>query len=883
MKRRAVIMLALMVIAAVPSVAPAVEPETKTGDAGAAELLLVQLRLNGVLLPDYEDALAEADGGLWLPLEPLVRTGEGSVETVAAGAYRFELGLALPEVDIEMNRQRLRVGGREQPWPDEGFALETGRLLVSKDLLELWYGFEIALSDDRLTVDVDSQRPLPGDLRRLRERRWQRFNQKDYRTDSAYVSLESPYTAWGTPRGDLRGSLGHNNRDDSPRGSLSGAFEAEAAYLSNRIFFSADDQNNLNSLRWSAGRQSPDGDVFGIPNLHRLRFGDVSGFRLPLQGGRSGRGVSFSTAPLKRPDLFDVMVVEGDALSGWDAELYSGGQLIDFQTIEENGRYRFADVPLGFGRNELKVVLYGPEGQIQERILRRDIASGQLLPGELQVRGSILDAGRVMFPLGRESSDSGKQINLRADYGLSRWLSTGAFIGVEPQPQRLAEEELTITNTGVSLQPVFGAALSELIIVTQDTGGNAFQGSLQVPVAGLNVSTRLAQYSDEYRSPGALQSGRAVDSRFELRTGFGLGRLGSVTAEYDRLGLDAAAVRHELSPTLRHRMRGVSFSHEVTLSKQDEQRSSRYRLLASQRLGAWNGRAQLRAAGRDLSDLSVSSLNAGIDYRDADGRNYGAGSRYTLSSDQYSLSGRYSQQLGRGQLGFSGSVDQSGNWGMGLTYAIALGIGHAGRRSLTWLNQGAGSGGAAALQIFEDLDNNGLFEPDNDRPMAGAGMQVNGRPTSHVSDENGWLLLPSLPTDRPVRLTLDRDSLMDPFLTTQTPRLLVQPRPGYTLGLPLPLQDSGFLTGTVLRNGRPVAGALVQATRFDGVTVETTFSLSDGYFSFETLAPGEWRLTVAPETLGPGWKTSEVALLVESGQSHDGLTIELTVTEPALP
>jgi hypothetical protein len=119
-KRRAVIVLALVIIAALPALAPAVESESDTGNAGAAELLLVQLRLNGVLLPDYEDALAEADGGLWLPLEPLVRTGEGSVETVAAGAYRFGLGLALPEVDIEMSRQRLKVGGRDQPWPDDG-------------------------------------------------------------------------------------------------------------------------------------------------------------------------------------------------------------------------------------------------------------------------------------------------------------------------------------------------------------------------------------------------------------------------------------------------------------------------------------------------------------------------------------------------------------------------------------------------------------------------------------------------------------------------------------------------------------------------------------------------------------------------------------------
>ena len=873
-------MLGLVIATALPSLAPATEP--RTDSAGTAELLLVQLRLNGFLLPDYQDILAEADGRLWLPIEPLIRTGEGVVETTVAGVSRFALGLSLPELDIDMPQQRLRLNGHEQPWPDEGLVLETGQLLVAAALLEQWYGFEIALSDDRLSVDVDSQRPLPSDLRRFREQRWQRFNQKDYRTDSAYIPLDSPYTAWGTPRGDLRLSVNHNKSDASTRVNLSGAFEAEAAYLSNRVFFSADDQNHLKSLRWSAGRQSSDGNVFGIADLHRLRFGDITGFRLPLQGGRSGRGVSFSTAPLERPDLFDVTVIEGDALSGWDAELYSANQLIDFQTIEADGRYRFEDVPLGFGRNELKVVLYGPEGQVQERVLRRDVASGQLLPGELQMRGSMLDTGNVMFPRGRGPSDTGQQINLRADYGLADWLATGVFVGVETQPRKLSDDEITLTNTGISLQPVYGATLSELIIVTQDSGASAFQGSLQVPVGGLNVSTRLAHYSNDYRSTAAQPSDRAVDSVFDLRTGFGLGRVGSVTAEYERLALEAGTVRHQLSPTLRHRTQGISVSHEFTFTEQDQQRSSRYRLLASQRRGQWQARVQLRAAGRDLWDLSASLLNAGIDYRDTKGRRYGASSSYTLSSDQYSVSGRHSQQLGRGQLGFSGSVNQSGDWGIGLTYVISLGLGHDGRRPLTWLNQGAGSAGAATLRIFEDLDNSGYFEPENDRPTPGAGMTVNGRPSPHVSDENGWLLLPSLPTNRPVRLTLDRDSLMDPFLTTQTPRLLVKPRPGYTLSLPVPLQDSGFLTGTVMHNGQPIAGALVRTTRVDGVTTETTFSLSDGYFSFETLAPGEWRLTVAPETLGPGWQASEVTVLIESGQSHDGLTIELTSDQSAV-
>ncbi|MDR9453581.1 MAG: hypothetical protein RI542_06585 [Wenzhouxiangella sp.] len=50
-----------------------------------------------------------------------------------------------------------------------------------------------------------------------------------------------------------------------------------------------------------------------------------------------------------------------------------------------------------------------------------------------------------------------------------------------------------------------------------------------------------------------------------------------------------------------------------------------------------------------------------------------------------------------------------------------------------------------------------------------------------------------------------------------------------------------------------------------------SFSLSDGYFAFETLAPGRWRLRIEPDSLPEGWTSSEVEVEIESGSGTDGI------------
>lgn len=856
-------------------------------DSGQADFLLVEILLNGYPLPDFEDALTTRDSLLLLPVEPLVRAAEGMYSSPDTGIYRIALGDRELVADINGTGLQVQMNDKTQTWPESRFRLQGGQLFLEAGLLHDLFGLDWEFEPSVQRVTLRSERPLPADLRRLREVRWRRFSRPSVEADVSYFPVVDPYVAWGAPRGDLRSSLTTKRDTDSLAASLSGAFEVEAAYLSNRLFFTANDDEGLRSLRWTGGRSSPDGNVFGLEDLHRLEFGDVSPFRLPLQGSQGpGRGVTFSTAPVERPDLFDVTVIEGDGLPGWDVELYRGSELIDFQTIGEDGRYRFDDVPLGFGGNRFHVMLYGPQGQVQERTFQRSVAGGQLLPGELHLRGSLVNTGREMFPIGDSQRDTGKQLNLRADFGLSPFLTAGLFMGAQRQPwsrlqdlQRLVEsdieagESLDLLTTGVNLRPVFDTAVSEFNLLSQGNGEAAFQGSLRVPVAGLDLSARFDQYSDGFISTERSRSiNQKFDNRLALRTGHGLYSFGSLTWEYDRYGLSRGGIRHELSPTLRHRLAGLSLSHELALIREPDREQRQYRLLASHRNGALTSRFQLQGGSDSLSGFAFQSVSTNANYQLSGPTNMGANISYSMQTGDYNLGGRYNSRLAAGLFSIRGSVSRSGDWLAGLTYTLSLG--DNGRRAFAPLPYGSATGGAVALQIFEDLDGGGSFSKSTDRPVSGAGVLVNGRPTEHQTDESGWLLLSSLDNDRPVRISVDRDSLKDPFLTAERPRIVLQPRPGYTHKLAMPLLDGAFVSGRVVNGRRSVAGLPITAFRSDGFAQESTISLSDGYFSFEALSPGLWEITVEQEALPAHLKASRASIRIEEGNAYEGVRIE---------
>jgi len=116
------------------------------------------------------------------------------------------------------------------------------------------------------------------------------------------------------------------------------------------------------SLRFTAYRNDHTGGLLGPLKATQVAIGDVQTQAGQLIGQTSvGRGAFVSNQPIGRISRFSTTTLRGTLPNGWDAELYRNGQLLAFQQSNGDGRYEFLDVELFYGRNELEVVLYGPQ------------------------------------------------------------------------------------------------------------------------------------------------------------------------------------------------------------------------------------------------------------------------------------------------------------------------------------------------------------------------------------------------------------------------------------------------------------------------------------------------------------------------------------------
>ena len=841
--------------------------------------VLVEVTLNGRPLADFHDMYTAPNQRQWLPIEAIVRAGEGSVASEHAGHYRFTLGEGRPVIEVDTTNQTLVVDENRVNWRGDELMTKDGLLYADATLIEQWYGISANLGDERLNLALESERPLPVDLRMLREQRWRNFEQPDAATTKRYRALEYPYRSWGNPRATVQLSTSASNASSELPLSASGTLNVEAGYLSNRIFYSADDDDGLKTLRWRGGRDSVDGEVFGISGLHRLHFGDVSGLRIPLTSrGDQGRGLRFSTAPRSRAELFDVIRIEGDALLGWEAELYRGSELIDFQSVSDDGRYDFEDVPLGYGANPFRVVLYGPSGQIEERIVERTIPQSQLRTGELSLRGSAVQAGRSMVNLDRQSHTDGYQLDLRADYGLFPRLTTSGIVRVAKDPQDTldsGDSKVRRTTAGVVLQPNLGALRTELVGLRQRQGGSAQQLDVRLPLTNTaGVSANYRHYSDQFLTTRRELSGGLIERRYTVRGRQQLGRMGGF--EFGSLGIAYTHNQFQQNPALdeydvkwRHPIGNIRIAHTLSQTRQAANRSTNYRLLGSYRNGDLTARGRLRADGPRANALSVSNIGASLSVDLNENRRITGNADHNVLSSNESFGLSLSQGIDAGRIGVSTNMSNSGDWSLGFRINLGLGLSHPDHPRL--IPPHTANTGALAISARVD-----------DRPLEGIGFKVNGRQHPARTNDAGEVVIGGLPVHRESRIALDRDTMVDPFLTPLSPRISLVPRRGSTHAVDMPFADAASASGHARRaDDSPLQGVEIVAERTDGMDRVATRSLSDGYFAFDVLSPGQWQIQVSPDEIPDDWITPAVKLELDPGEQHFDILVTARRSAPS--
>ena len=729
---------------------------------------------------------------------------------------------------------------------------------VDTRALSRWFGIDFTPDLYNSTILLETERDLPFMQAMERKSRAARLRDKKPATFdlSQYPTADMEYKPWRTPSVDvvarIGGRTGGITSQQTTRVELFAAGEALGASYSARL---ATNENLApQALRVRAFRNDPQGGLLGPLAATQLAAGDVETLAGRLTGQTAvGRGAFVSNRPLDRAQRFSATSLRGVLPTGWDAELYRNGQLIAFQTDRADGRYEFLEIDLFFGRNDLEVVLYGPQGQIRREKTTIPVGFNQIEPGQTFYWAGIVQNNRDLIQLDDEflAVDQKWRWGVGVERGLDK--RTSAMVGAQSlffNGERRTYAEAALSRTLGSLQlelagaHEFGAgSVAELNALGQignfNFGADALVtfGDFQSEFANDQIDHRVGFNFDTSLRFGKIRVPvQGVLSRGRRRDGTKVNR--ALTTASIQAG------RTALSVQLDHQS-DVQDDPDDDGGGSPGRDETRIRLLANTRFRdlRLRGNATFQAYG---PQAGLESVDVRMDMDLDEVSELQGQFQYIAPSDEVRLTAGYTRRFDQLSLRGNAFVTSRGEVGANVQVAFSLGPNPSGGGIRVTQNKLARSG-QAAVTVFRDDDGNGRRDPGEELRkdvMVEAGL----RSTEAVTGENGRTIVDDLNPFRPVLVSVDETTLGDPFLAPAVKGIVVTPRPGIVAQIELPISPSGEVDGVLLSpSGVEQPGVKLELISPDGLVSGTTVTEFDGFFLFERVPYGRYQMRVAAE------------------------------------
>ena len=744
--------------------------------------------------------------------------------------------------------------------------MNTGRAPVSEDIydtpegwcvdtdaLTQWFGLTFRPDLYNAIVRLESDEELPFMQAIERRSRAARLRSRPAQFDlSQYPNADMEYRAWRTPSLDVVAQAGARTGEGGRSGAegrieLYAAGEALGASYFTRV--ATDDQLNPQAVRVRAYRNSPEGGLLGPLDATQVAIGDVETVPGRLTGQTSiGRGAFVSNRPIGQNSRFSTTTLRGTLPAGWDAELYRNGQLLAFQDDRGDGRYEFIDVELYFGRNELEVVLYGPQGQIRRDKSSVPVGFNQIEPGQTYYWAGLLQDNRDLFDLG-----NGIQIGpqkWRWGVGVERGLDqrTSARVGVQSlyfdgARRRYAEGAVMRSLGAMQLELAAAHEFGAGAVAEVNALGRAGRFNF-----GANALASFGNFTSEF-AEGSIDYRAGFNFDTSLRLGkFSLPLQGDIShsklkdgSEVNELLMTTSvtAGRFAMSAQLSHQQRTAS---PTTPSRTD----TRIRFLANSRFKDFRvrGNATFLTTG---ADKGLESATVRLDTDLGEDAELQGQIDYTARVDEFRLTAGYTRRFDEFSLRGDAFVTSRGGVGAAVQLAFSLGPDPV-SGGIRVTNNKLARSGQAAVTVFRDDNGNARRDP-GEEVLPDVSVEAGLRSTDAITGENGRAIVDDLRPFRPVLVGIDESSLEDPFLAPSSKGIVLTPRPGIVAQIELPISPTGEVEGSILNtSGVNQPGVRIELVDNRGAVAAQTISEFDGFFLFQRVPYGQYRLRVAEET-----------------------------------
>ncbi len=753
-------------------------------------------------------------------------------------------------VQVDLASGRAEVGDRQVTLEGDDVIRVRGRLFLSLKGVATLFDIQIEPDYRALLLDLDSADPLP-------------FEEKLQRRDRAARILRSktppstlpptPGVAPRVPILELQSTRRLQVRDSgTSQQSGSHTVGGSAAVGAGRLdlFASGTDDDPIQATTVTIDYESPERDLLGRAEASEVTIGDVSSVRQTLLGsGGQERGIYVSNRGLGTLSDTGSTVIEGDVPPDWDIELYRDGVLIDFQTSGTDGRYEFPDVPIISLKDEIKLVLLGPQGQRREEIVPLD---------------PDIDVGRkVVYQVSLTQQNTKLASEITED-------ATGGDTGIRPagniryviNPALTAQAGAEILQSDGRSRVVSEASLeynpkgrSARVRFAKDwMGGEGIGVTYRDRLGPLSFRAEQQYFSDFMKADGSEESTVSeTDLDLSVRVKpFKKGPSFSAQASGSHELLDSDRQDVSLVGALSASLSPASLSNQVTWSVDygpDGESSDSVDGLAQASLRiygvSFQGRLEYDISPvREIDSASLSASWTQPPYTQPQIK-----ITRNQSSDSTELSALAKVDLGKATLTPRLTVDDSSNGSLFLSLQTNL-LSEPFDNSLYASNQKMRQSGTAIAQVFIDEDEDGTFGP-GDVLLPEVGVSSPQLKRRSETNESGVAVLTNLRPYIRTDLVVDRHTLEDPYLLSAPEGYSVRTRPGLPTSTALPVVRTWRIPGRVVARDaqgliRPVSGVPISPRSLDGFEATSTVSEPDGVFEFSFVRQGVYEISANP-------------------------------------
>ncbi|WP_321492145.1 SPOR domain-containing protein [uncultured Desulfobacter sp.] len=790
---------------------------------------------------------------LFIPLSEISRTLDFNINVNAEKGTASGWFISEDRTfSLDMSKGRVVTGPKTLAVPSDGIAAADGEIYVDSSLLSQWFPVDFQLDFANQSIAVNPREKLPFQKRIEREQGWIRLEgQSDDGT--RFPRKNSEYGMLSVPFADLGLKTSYSDRDDGNDGYKTDFYlsaKGDFGKMNSEVYFSGNDKEGVDTSRITLRRKDPNAQMLGPLKATGISAGDIRVAELPMIGGGLERGIGVTNAKILRPREYDTTYFEGNLPPDWDVEVYRNGTLVGSQRVGIEGQYSFSDVPVYYGKNDFKLVFYGPQGQ--ERIETKTINVGNdlLKKGEHEYQITLSQKNAQVYDpdetIDLEDEDTPK-LNFLYSYGLGGNLSVGGGLS----SQEVGGDRHNYLNFGAK-KSFDNLYLSGDFL--QDTrGGNAVEMLAQTGINDISLRFKKRFYNgldttsgslNDLKSQTAVSASGKIDKKGELPDI-------PYTLSYGETEKDDSTYRY-LDGRLSANIKNINLSSGLRWSENDE----------SDDAASWTGdfqtTAQLgdfRLQGRLTYDLDPDPTLTAAELSNFLRIDDNLSAELSLSKymdDQKELAGTMGLNWKHDNFTLSPqfSYDDRGNWQAFLGISTSFGMEPRSGKLKASSTRMADSG-AVSARVYHDKNYNGTFDA-GDEHIDGAVVKAVQSDKKAESDETGVAFLTGLQKYKPTDIVLDKSTLEDPFWEPIAKNLSIVPRPGHVEQIDIPVVTTGEIDGRIVIESEDgekkyLSNVKVQLIDEKGKMVQETRSAYDGFYCFQKILPGKYSVQVTPE------------------------------------